>query len=85
MALILLGWELRASYITVLCVQAVLILPPLLFMPSLHSHSLYAKHGACDVRICPRIHMRICMPACVCRLHVIALHRTSIIFRQEAR
>ena len=39
MALILLGWELRASSITVLCVQAVMILSPLLFMPSLYSHS----------------------------------------------
>ena len=38
-ALVLLGWELRASSITVLCVQAVMILSPLLFMPSLHSHS----------------------------------------------
>ena len=38
-ALILLGWELRASSITVLCVQAVMILSPLLFMPSLYSHS----------------------------------------------
>ena len=38
-ALILLGWELRASSITVLCVQAVKILSPLLFMPSLYSHS----------------------------------------------
>ena len=38
-ALILLGWELRASYITVQCVQAVMILSPLLFMPSLYSHS----------------------------------------------
>ena len=37
MALILLGWELRASSITVLCVQAVMILSPLLFMPSLYS------------------------------------------------
>ena len=34
-----LGWELRASSITVLCVQAVMILSPLLFMPSLYSHS----------------------------------------------
>ena len=33
-ALILLDWELRASYITVLCVQAIMILSPLLFMPS---------------------------------------------------
>ena len=39
MALLLLGWELRASSITVLCVQAVMILSPLLFMPSLYSHS----------------------------------------------
>ena len=39
MSLILLGWELRASYITVLCVQAVMILSSLLFMPSLYSHS----------------------------------------------
>ena len=39
-ALILLGWELRASSITVLCVQAVMILSPLLFMPSLYSHSI---------------------------------------------
>ena len=38
-ALLLLGWELRASSITVLCVQAVMILSPLLFMPSLYSHS----------------------------------------------
>ena len=38
-ALILLGWELRASSITVLCVQAVMILSPLLFMPSLYCHS----------------------------------------------
>ena len=37
-SLILLGWELRASYITVLCVQAVMILSPLLLMPSLYSH-----------------------------------------------
>ena len=29
--LILLGWELRGSYVTVLCVQAILILSPLLF------------------------------------------------------
>ena len=35
-ALLLLGWELRAFSITVLCVQAVMILSPL---PSLHSHS----------------------------------------------
>ena len=35
-ALILLGWELRASYITELCVQAVMILSPL---PPLYSHS----------------------------------------------
>ena len=35
-ALILLGWELRASYITVQCVQAFMILSPL---PSLYSHS----------------------------------------------
>ena len=34
-----LGWDLRASSITVLCVQAVMILSPLLFMPSLYSHS----------------------------------------------
>ena len=34
-----LGWELRASSITVLCVQAVMILSPSLFMPSLYSHS----------------------------------------------
>ena len=33
------GIELRASSITVLCVQAVMILSPLLFMPSLYSHS----------------------------------------------
>ena len=38
-ALILLGWELGASYITVLSVQAVMIWSPLLFMPSLYSHS----------------------------------------------
>ena len=38
-ALLLLGWELRASSITVLCVQAVMILSPLLFMLSLYSHS----------------------------------------------
>ena len=38
-ALILLGWELRASSITVLCVEAVMILSPLLFMPFLYSHS----------------------------------------------
>ena len=36
-SLILLGWELRVSYITVLCVQGNLILSPLLFMPSLYS------------------------------------------------
>ena len=38
-ALLLLGWELRASSITVLCVQAVMILSLLLFMLSLYSHS----------------------------------------------
>ena len=43
MALILLGWELRASSITVLCVQAVMILSPLPFMPSLYSHSKSKK------------------------------------------
>ena len=36
-SLILLGWELRVSYITVLCLQGILILSPLLFMPSLYS------------------------------------------------
>ena len=39
MALLLLGWELRAFSVTVLCVQAVMILSPLLFMPSLYSRS----------------------------------------------
>ena len=34
---ILLDWELRASYITVLCVQGIPILSPLLFTPSLYS------------------------------------------------
>ena len=34
-----LDWELCASSITVLCVQAVMILSPSLFMPSLYSHS----------------------------------------------
>ena len=36
-SLILLSWELCTSYITVLCVQAITILSPLLFMPSLYS------------------------------------------------
>ena len=39
MALIRLGWELCASSIPVLCVQVVMILSPLLFMPSLYSYS----------------------------------------------
>ena len=36
-SLILLGWELYVSYITVLCVQGIPILSPSLFMPSLYS------------------------------------------------
>ena len=36
-SLILLGWELHVSYITVLCVQGIPILSPLLFMASLYS------------------------------------------------
>ena len=36
-SLILLGWELHVSYITVVCVQGIPILSPLLFMPSLYS------------------------------------------------
>ena len=37
-SLILLGWELRASYITVLGAQTIpILLSPLLFMPSLYS------------------------------------------------
>ena len=36
-SLILLGWELHVSYITVLCVQGIPILSPLLFVPSLYS------------------------------------------------
>ena len=34
---ILLGWELHVSSITVLCVQGIPILSPLLFVPSLYS------------------------------------------------
>ena len=37
-SLILLGWELRASYITILYVQGIPILSPLLFTPSLFPH-----------------------------------------------
>ena len=36
-SLILLGWELHVSYITVLCVQGIPILSPSLLMPSLYS------------------------------------------------
>ena len=36
-SLILLGWELHVSYITVLCVQGIPILSPSLYMPSLYS------------------------------------------------
>ena len=65
-ALILLGWELHASYITVLCVQAVMILSPLLFMPSLYSHSnlknfyvqLQLHHS---LRCLPLQHYRACV------------------------
>ena len=48
--MILLGWELHASYITVLCVQAVMILSSLLFMPS-HSNlkTFYITCGHIDV------------------------------------
>ena len=37
-SLILLGWELHVSYITVLCVQGIAILSPLLFVPSYIPH-----------------------------------------------
>ena len=44
-SLILLGWELHVSYITVVCVQGIPILSPLLFMPSLYStFYLYYEH-----------------------------------------
>ena len=36
-SLILLGWELHVPYITVLCVQGIPILSPLLFVQSLYS------------------------------------------------
>ena len=51
MALIFLGWELRASYITVLCVQTVMMLSPL---PSLYSHSTLKKfYITCITSILP--------------------------------
>ena len=40
-SLIILGWELHVSYITVLCVQGIPILSPSLFMPSLYSTLIY--------------------------------------------
>ena len=67
-ALILLGWELHASYITLLCVQAIMILftllcvqaimilSSLLFMPPLYSHSnLKNFYVTCILRIARRL------------------------------
>ena len=39
-SLIRLGWELRVSYITVLCVQGIPMLSPILFMPSPIFHTI---------------------------------------------